>query len=187
MSIANKLTWIAENIPTVYEAGQQSMVDESKIIEKTVSGSVIAIDDVSEVPHEVAVQLSSDTVTNFSGVAVKVFGKNLFDKNKDIILDGYFGNSIVVATGMFKTIAILCEANTTYTVSKIVGERFAVGTTREIPKSGTTVYGVISNYTGASITITTDSDAKYLVAYVWNSSEDLSVTAEAMLDSVLVY
>ena len=78
MSIANKLTWIAENIPTVYEAGQQSMVDESKIIEKTVSGSVIAIDDVSEVPHEVAVQLSSDTVTNFSGVAVEVFGQNIF-------------------------------------------------------------------------------------------------------------
>ena len=58
MTIAKKLVKVAENVPKVYEAGQKSMVDESKIIEKTVSGSVIAVDDVSEVPHEVAVQLS---------------------------------------------------------------------------------------------------------------------------------
>lgn len=79
MTTAEKLVKIAKNEQKVYEAGQKSMVDESKIIEKTVSGSVIALDDVSEVPHEVSVQLSSDTVTDFSGVAVKVLGKNLFD------------------------------------------------------------------------------------------------------------
>ena len=78
MTIGEKLAQIAERIPFVYEAGQQSMIDESKIIEKTVSGSVIAVDDVSEVPHDVGVQLSSDTVTDFSGVAVKVFGQNIF-------------------------------------------------------------------------------------------------------------
>ena len=53
MTTAEKLVKVAENVPKVYKAGQQSMVDESKIIEKTVSGSVIALDDVSEIPHEV--------------------------------------------------------------------------------------------------------------------------------------
>lgn len=90
MTIAEKLVKVAENVPKVYEAGQKSMVDESKIIEKTVSGSVISLDDVSEVPHDVAVQLSSKTVTDFSGVAVKVLGKNLFD--------GAFEYGILVGT-----------------------------------------------------------------------------------------
>ena len=80
MAIAEKLVAVADNMPKIYEAGQKSMVDESKIIEKTVSGSVISLDDVSEVPHDVAVQLSSDIVTDFSGVEVDVVGKNLFDK-----------------------------------------------------------------------------------------------------------
>lgn len=77
MTIAEKLTKIAENEQKVYEAGQKSMIDESKIIEKTVSGSAILLDDVSEVPHEISVQLSSDTVTDFSNVNVRVSSKNL--------------------------------------------------------------------------------------------------------------
>ena len=53
MSIAEKLTTMAENVPKVYEAGQKSMVDESKVIEKTVTGfDYICVDDVSEIPHE---------------------------------------------------------------------------------------------------------------------------------------
>lgn len=78
MTVADKLTTIAENEVKVYEAGQKSMIDESKIIEKTVSGSVIAVDDVSEVPHDVNVQLSSDTVTDFSNINVRVSSKNQF-------------------------------------------------------------------------------------------------------------
>lgn len=59
MNIADKIMRAKEDYDAVYEAGKKSMVDESKIIEKTVSGSVIALDDVSEVPHEVVVQLSN--------------------------------------------------------------------------------------------------------------------------------
>ena len=71
-----------------YSNGKASMIDESKIIEKTVTGSIISVDDVSEIPHEVGIQLSSDTVTDFSGVTVKAKG-NLFDINKG----KYSGNS----------------------------------------------------------------------------------------------
>ncbi len=100
MSVNSKMTAIADNIRSktggvtpltldgmaagvndVYEAGKASMIDESKIIEKTVSGKIISVDDVSEIPHEVAIQLSSDTVTDFSGVTVKVCGKNLSGKS----------------------------------------------------------------------------------------------------------
>lgn len=60
MSIAEKLTTVAENQEKVYKAGQKSMVDESKIIEKTVSGTnIVVIDDTSEIPHDVGCKLKS--------------------------------------------------------------------------------------------------------------------------------
>lgn len=57
MSIAEKLTTIAENEQRVYEAGQKSMVDESKVIVKTAVGNPLTVDDVSEIPHEASIQL----------------------------------------------------------------------------------------------------------------------------------
>lgn len=67
MNIAEKLTTIAENQENVYKAGQSSMVDESKIIEKTVSGTnVVVIDDTSEIPHDVGCKVESvNLLSNF--------------------------------------------------------------------------------------------------------------------------
>ncbi len=42
-----------------YEEGQSLVVDKSKIVEKTVSGEVVSLDDVSEIPHKVKVSLTS--------------------------------------------------------------------------------------------------------------------------------
>lgn len=59
-----------------YDDGKSSMIDESKIIEKTASGTgIVALDDVSEIPHDISVQLSGD---NVGGKQVKVCG-NLCD------------------------------------------------------------------------------------------------------------
>lgn len=80
MSIADKLTTVAENVPKVYAAGQSSMVDESKIIEKTVSGALISVDDVSEIPHSVGCKVSG--VDDPTSVKVTRCGKNLIDKSK---------------------------------------------------------------------------------------------------------
>lgn len=78
MSISEKLVTIAENEQKVYESGQKSMIDESKIIEKTLSGgNILYLEDVSEVPHKVKVQLSADGVTDFSNTKVKVYESNL--------------------------------------------------------------------------------------------------------------
>lgn len=73
-----KTSEYADKVSDVYEAGQKSMVDESKIIESTATGTgIVNIDDISEIPHDITVQLSSDTITDFSGVEVDVYGKNL--------------------------------------------------------------------------------------------------------------
>ena len=47
-------------------------------IKNTVSGEYISIKDVSSAEHDLKIQLSSDVVTDFSGVAVSRYGKNLF-------------------------------------------------------------------------------------------------------------
>lgn len=72
MDIAERTLQLKKDFDNVYKKGQSSMVDESKIIEKTVSGEYIAVDDVSEIPHNVKVKLTSETLTDYSGVTVFV-------------------------------------------------------------------------------------------------------------------
>ena len=50
-------------------------------IRNTVSGSVITLNDVSPIEHELEIKLTSDTITDFSGVKVSRYGKNLLDKD----------------------------------------------------------------------------------------------------------
>ena len=89
MSIAEKQATIsennvviAENMQKVYEAGQDSMVDPDKIIPKSTSGNPVYLDDVSEIPHDVGITLTSDSITDFSDVNVTVCGKNLLPESK---------------------------------------------------------------------------------------------------------
>lgn len=93
MSIAEKLITIAENEQKVYAAGQKSMVDPTKIIEKTASGAIIRVDDVSEIPHKCTVSVDKDAT-------VTVCGKNLIDEDAliyGIELDPYSGTTKVNA------------------------------------------------------------------------------------------
>ncbi len=77
MSIAEKLQVIAENEQKVFEAGKRAVLKDSKYMNATASGAAVALPDVSSVEHEVAVQLSSEVLTDFSAVTVKRYGKNL--------------------------------------------------------------------------------------------------------------
>ena len=78
------------DMDNVYDAGYQKGLKEiggldiSKFgIQNEVKGTgLVTLDYVNENEHEVEVKLSSDTVTDFSGVEVKVLGKNLFDLAK---------------------------------------------------------------------------------------------------------
>lgn len=59
MDIAEQVIRAKQDLDDVYSAGQSSMVDESKLIPKTVSGSYISVDDVSEIPHSVGCKVES--------------------------------------------------------------------------------------------------------------------------------
>lgn len=68
MSIADKLLTIANNTPEVCK---------KLAVTKTASGSIISVNDVSPTEHNLKIQLTSDTITDFSGIEVYRNGKNL--------------------------------------------------------------------------------------------------------------
>lgn len=52
-------------------------------IKTSKKGEIITVDDVSPIEHELKVNLTSDTITDFSTVKVSRYGKNLFPIDKD--------------------------------------------------------------------------------------------------------
>lgn len=71
MSLSAKLTTIVNNTPAVCEK-----VNSEKI---TVTGGRVRAENVLDVSHELDVALTSDTLTDFSGVTVTALGKNLIN------------------------------------------------------------------------------------------------------------
>lgn len=64
------------------ETGGGGDISKFGIINEVTGTGIVTLDYVNENEHNVEVKLSSDTVTDFSGVEVKCVGKNLFDESK---------------------------------------------------------------------------------------------------------
>lgn len=114
---------------------------------------------------------------------------NLYDKDNPNVLDtpidinGLGGN----VKNTYKTVWIKCKSNTTYTVSKkydATKNRFTLAYTSEEPNYSQQVEGYTSNMYASSLTIKTNSTAKYLLVYVWAVGG--SVTYQEMLDSIKI-
>ena len=114
---------------------------------------------------------------------------NLYDKDNPNILDtpidtsGLGGN----VKNTYKTVWIPCKPNTTYTVSKkydATKNRFALAYSSTEPGYSQQVEGYVSSAYTNVMTITTNSTAKYLIAYVWIAGG--SVTYQEMLDSIKI-
>ena len=58
--------------------GKLELLQDSEYMNAKVSGTAIAVNDVNAVEHSVGCYLTSDTITDFSGIAVSRYGKNLF-------------------------------------------------------------------------------------------------------------
>lgn len=69
---------LAGKVNDVYNAGQISVLRDSKYMYPTVSGEVIRIDDMSSVPHKVRIAKRSDIVVDLETVKVYKYGKNLY-------------------------------------------------------------------------------------------------------------
>lgn len=110
MGTSEKLVTIAENIPKVYKSGQASMVDETKIIKKTVSGESVMLDDVSEIPHKIEVKLSSGGKNLWEHGDVNDFAENSGGK-KVKLLSGitYTFSALVTSTDVERTTCLVYD------------------------------------------------------------------------------
>lgn len=116
---------------------------------------------------------------------IETVGSNvqLFDKDNVNKLNAVFGTSSIIANSSGKSFYIKVKSDTAYTISrKIVGSRFVVGTTANIPKIGETIIERRVS-SGSSITLTTSKNVNYLVVYyLYNSSEN----EEEILDNIKI-
>ena len=93
--------------------------------------------------------------------------KNLFDKNTPNICNIYFSNAnLLIAYTPVKSVYIKCKPNTTYTVSKIQSQRFAVGSLTQLVIN-TEATNKIQNNSATSITLTTGANDKYLLVFYY--------------------
>ena len=109
---------------------------------------------------------------------------NLYNKDNGAVKLYLSSNKILTATNG-RSVILPCEPNTTYTVQKLEGQRFSVCYTETYPANNVSAYGGIVNNTAGVLTITTGSNAAYLVVYVWIDGTDTCTLAE-MLDTVQI-
>lgn len=103
----------AEGLEQGIEQGKQEAISNSKYIEKTASGKVIRLDDVSEVAHKVVVK--ADTPTE-----VKVYGKNLFNNDISLLKEVTFtGSSGTQSTRVGYEICGLPSGTYTFTLKTL--------------------------------------------------------------------
>lgn len=115
---------------------------------------------------------------------VTAIGKNLF--NPINVFNGHTNDATINANANARLVYAKCKPNTTYTISKKSGQRFQVAYTSEIPSLGVPYYGKINTPNASSISITVGADAKYVIAFVWLSSADTTISANDMLATVQI-
>ena len=112
--------------------------------------------------------------------------RNLFDKdNANILNANMISNGVISSADTLRILYIKCDSNKSYTVEKIKSSRFAVGYTYEVPTIGSTVYNIIQNNDATKLTISTNSQAQYLLVFYYHTTND-TLTEQEILDSIMI-
>lgn len=109
---------------------------------------------------------------------------NLFDKDNANILNGYITDSKFQKGNDYRTLYIPCEANETYAISKVVSSRFIIATSEEMPASQVPITDYQRTDNATELTITTSSNAKYLLVQFRSTSDTL--TEEEIINSIKI-
>lgn len=139
--------------------------------------------------------VSHDWVPCGVWLKTKVIGKNLFDKDNANILKGYIHQtkSTILTSTTDKMIYIPCKSNTTYTITKGLQtttskNRFKIATTNELPNIGVNIYNFVNGgsdgTTTKELTITTDDNSKYIVAFIYGN--DSAMSLDELLSTIMI-
>lgn len=114
--------------------------------------------------------------------------RNLFDKDNANKVNAFIAtnNDNLNISSTSKSLYISCEANTNYTITKISSARFKVASSSVLPAVNVSITRYFfSNDSATSATITTDSNANYLIITYYNSDDD-TLTEQQILDSIMI-
>lgn len=105
---------------------------------------------------------------------------NLYDNDDPNLLNGaIIGTNTISSNVNAQSLWIECLPNTTYKISKTLGQSLSAGATAEEPAIGVSLTG--SRITGGvdnSLEITTDATSNYLCIYYYDASIDVELLAE---------
>ena len=112
--------------------------------------------------------------------------ENLFDKDNANMLNNMFinGSGVLTSGNGNTSLYIPCKPNTSYTISKIAGNVFRVGTCASTPVANTQLSNYTDNATGSKISITTASTSNYLVVFLRNV--ETAITLQDILNSLQI-
>lgn len=129
-SFTYKPSEMPSGIEQVYEkgyfdggSGSNSGGSTGPIIQKQISGNPISLTDVSEIEHYISIQLTSETLNDFSNIQIKTCGKNLIDLRTALIgkaISGAGAGSIIYAATKSTNVVIpyiRVQPDTSYTFS----------------------------------------------------------------------
>lgn len=140
MSVADKLTAIAENEQRVYEAGQRAVLRASRYMNGMASGAAVALSDVSSVEHEVTVKVKSRNLLPYPyPQSTRTAGGITFTDN---------GDGSITMNGTATSIVIFClHGNGTGTNATLLSDAFLDGTAYCVSSGAALPDGVsIGNY-----------------------------------------
>lgn len=113
-------------------------------------------------------------------------GKNLFDVDNAPVLTGYIGSQTFNSNNSAaRTTYVKISPSTTYTVQKILSERFVIATAEAIPADGVAFTSRIQNDTRQSLTITSGANDAYLWIFCYLGTVDTK-TLQEILNSIQV-
>lgn len=161
------------------------LTKRSNAIVQTVSGESIVATDSSDDPLRcLRVFGKTEQVTTT--------GAQLFDKDNAEYVIGVSYNSVEEGfidnnNTYLRTYYMDAEPNTSYFISKSVGNNFRVCACSEIPAIGVKTTNVNADTTKNSCVITTGANDRYIALYLlWQAEYDSGITYESVLDTLMV-
>lgn len=178
-------------------AGQKSAIENLQALTNRKAGML-----VDSASGSIASFVPDATVPNLLGVSVDIEpvqdlhgfdhpwpgggGKNKFDVDNPSIVAGYIGtSSFSTGNDRAKTVYIPISPNTTYTVSKLAGQRFCIATAPTAPADNAPFSVRNANNTASSLTITSGANDAFLWAWVYLQDTD-TVSLDTMLASLQI-
>lgn len=160
---------------------------------RTVTGNPVSFDAQTAAPLKGLI-IPFTASPGINGMNIYRTGKNLL--NKANVINGYLyergdGYKKIAGTSSARTVWMPCKPNTTYTCHKMTGgNRFMIMTSETTPVAnldeGLAYCQEKSGGTTSMKVVTTGANAKFLCLFVWINSADPDITAQDMVDSVMV-